>query len=323
VPVGTRPVELELDPVRARLYVANFGSDTVTVVGAFSNTVLTTVPVGANPFGVAVDGLHSTAYVSNAAGDTVSVISTAVNAVLATIDVDQRAPLGIDVDPAGTRVYVANSAAGTLSIIDTATRTVIGRVDPVGRLPIAFGRFLGALGECPTAPLAACDDDDPFTADACAPNAGCEHAGVGGPDGVASGLSALESALRSSLAPDLGGRRALGRLDRLLRDALKQLGMPRATDATTFTPRVTPAGAQARRRLKRVNRTLTQFIRLLERGLRRGTIERDLGWRLLDLARATQQSVRAALGQRAGGLGVAPGPRVGPKPAPPGTGLGL
>jgi YVTN family beta-propeller protein len=60
-------------------YVANKGSDTVTVIDSAANppAVVTTVPVGTIPVGVAVtpDGTH--VYVANLGSNTVSVIDTA------------------------------------------------------------------------------------------------------------------------------------------------------------------------------------------------------------------------------------------------------
>ena len=39
---------------QTRAYVANFGSDTVSVIDTATNTVVATIPVGLNPFGVAI-----------------------------------------------------------------------------------------------------------------------------------------------------------------------------------------------------------------------------------------------------------------------------
>jgi hypothetical protein len=58
-----------------------------------------------------------------------------------------------------------------------------------------------------------------------------------------------------------------------------------------------------RKRLKRIDRALRRIIRTLQKGLRKRTVEPDVGFRLLDLARAAQAATRAALG---GGPAVAP-----------------
>src|SRR5581483_3352861 len=299
VPVGARPLGLAVDAVRSRLYVANYGSDDVSVVGTFSNTVLTTVAVGAKPFGVAADGAHGRVYVTNAASDTVSIIDTGVNAVVGTVSVG-RAPFGVDVDPTGQRVWVANAGGNTLSVLDTAAPAVAATV-PVGRLPIALGRFLAVVGDCPAASLGGCDDADPFTIDTCVPQSGCEHATHGAGDGLFAGLGALADALDASIEPDLGGSKAANLLKQLIDQARGFLGTPLARAADVLTPLDHPGvktSRATRKRLRRVDRALERFIRLVAKGLRRNTLQRDVGWRLLDLARAADQSVHAALGRK-------------------------
>src|SRR5262249_45031946 len=82
VMLGSTPAEAQ-----SFAYVANLGSDTVSVIATATNTVVATVPVGHFPRGVAItpDGTH--AYVANDGSNTVSVIATATNTVVATVPV--------------------------------------------------------------------------------------------------------------------------------------------------------------------------------------------------------------------------------------------
>jgi YVTN family beta-propeller protein len=68
-------------------YIANNGSNTVSVIDTASNAVTATVAVGNEPFGVAVNPAGTRAYVTNISGNNVSVIDTATNAVTATVSV--------------------------------------------------------------------------------------------------------------------------------------------------------------------------------------------------------------------------------------------
>ena len=70
-----------------KVYVANLGSDTISVIDTATNTVTATVNVGFIPVGVAAspDGAH--VYVANNASNNVSVINTATNKVTATVNV--------------------------------------------------------------------------------------------------------------------------------------------------------------------------------------------------------------------------------------------
>ncbi|MCE5213898.1 MAG: DUF11 domain-containing protein [Methanobacterium sp.] len=106
-----------------RVYVANYGSDSVSVINNTNNTVIATIPVGDGPFGVAVSPDGTRAYVANYFSGTVSVIDTTTNTVIATITVGFN-PRGVAVSPDGTKAYVANYGSGTVSVIDTTTNTV-------------------------------------------------------------------------------------------------------------------------------------------------------------------------------------------------------
>jgi YVTN family beta-propeller protein len=116
-------------------YVANSGSNNVSVIDTATNkAVATVVPVGHNPQGIAVtpDGTH--AYVTNISDNTVSVIDTASNTVVATVLVGY-VPQLVAVTPDGKHVYVPNVGSNNVSVIDTAGNTVVATV-PVGGGPV-------------------------------------------------------------------------------------------------------------------------------------------------------------------------------------------
>ena len=116
-------------------YVSNFASDTVSVIDAATNSVVTVdLPPGANPHGVAVNPAGTHVYVANYGNGTVSVIETAGNTVVATFNVG-NSPRGIAVNATGTRVYVANEGDATVSVIDTE----LNKVDPINGLSAPFG----------------------------------------------------------------------------------------------------------------------------------------------------------------------------------------
>jgi YVTN family beta-propeller protein len=90
IPVGEDPADVAVSPDGRRVYVANNGSNTVSVIDTTSNTVAGEptkagegpIPVGLAPEGVAVSPEGKRLYVANAASDTVSVIDTGSNKVL-------------------------------------------------------------------------------------------------------------------------------------------------------------------------------------------------------------------------------------------------
>jgi YVTN family beta-propeller protein len=110
-----------------RAYVANLGSDTVSVVAVDSQTVIATIPVGDDPDGVAATRDGSRVYVANFLSDDVSVIDTGSNAVVATISVSSG-PVGLAVTPDAQKLYVTNRGAGTVSIVSSASNQIVATV---------------------------------------------------------------------------------------------------------------------------------------------------------------------------------------------------
>ncbi|WP_262041035.1 IPT/TIG domain-containing protein [Streptomyces sp. Isolate_219] len=130
IPVGVLPQGITLSPDGARAYVANRGSDTVSVIDTVTDTVTATIPTGAGPsfVGISPDGTRG--YVTVADDGLVSVVDTATNAIVANVPVGEG-PTMAAVTPDGTRVYVTQQAGTTVSVIDAATNTVTDTV-PVG-----------------------------------------------------------------------------------------------------------------------------------------------------------------------------------------------
>ena len=105
---------------QGRAYVANFGSDTVSVIDTSSNTVVATVNVGTQPEAVAVTPDGTKAYVANCGGD-VFVIATSNNTVSTKVVVG-GCPYDVAITPDGTRAYVVpeDNAESSVWAIDTS-----------------------------------------------------------------------------------------------------------------------------------------------------------------------------------------------------------
>jgi uncharacterized protein (TIGR03437 family) len=113
-------------------YVANFGSNNVSVIDTSSNTVIATVMVGSQPQGIAVTPDGASVYVANCGGD-VFVIDTATNKVSTKFPAG-ACPTGVVITPDGTRAYVTLTNANSVAAIDTSTNTVMTKI-PVGDAP--------------------------------------------------------------------------------------------------------------------------------------------------------------------------------------------
>jgi YVTN family beta-propeller protein len=120
-------------PAGTRVFVANPGDQSISVLETATNTVATRVLVG-DVAGVAVHPAGTRVYATLHSGSAVSVIDTATNTVIATVPVG-RGPTGVAVHPDGQKIYVANGDDQSVSVIQTVTNTVIATV-PVGVFPI-------------------------------------------------------------------------------------------------------------------------------------------------------------------------------------------
>ncbi|MBV8099468.1 MAG: beta-propeller fold lactonase family protein [Verrucomicrobia bacterium] len=141
VGVGTRPMGIVVSPNNKTVFVANSGSNSVSVLDASNNyTVKATVSVGANPGYLAISPDGKTLYVScNGSPGSVYAIDTTQSdyPVKATLTAGDT-PAGMAVTPNGKKLYVANEGnqstgiAGTVSVFDTSNGTLKTTLQPEG-----------------------------------------------------------------------------------------------------------------------------------------------------------------------------------------------
>ena len=87
IPVGTQPGDVGVNPNTNTIYIANFGSNSVSVINGTTNTVTAAIPVGSKPAAIGVNPNTNVVYVANNGDNTVSVIKGANNSVTATVSV--------------------------------------------------------------------------------------------------------------------------------------------------------------------------------------------------------------------------------------------
>ena len=129
IPVGNEPTALEL--TSRRLYVANFGDDTVSVLTPSANTPTYTIAVGDGPRDLAVMG--SRVFVANYNSSDITVISDVATAptVVATVTVPGN-PVDVEAGDKELFVISESGAGGMLTVIDE--RTLV----PTLNLPLSF-----------------------------------------------------------------------------------------------------------------------------------------------------------------------------------------
>jgi YVTN family beta-propeller protein len=129
ITVGNTPRGLAVDSNRQRVYVANFGSGSVSVINSHTNTVPATLGGLPGATGLALDTTRNVLWVTNYTTNQVTPIE--INAAATTFT--PRQPVAVGAGPWGTAynpvdgyVYVANSLADTVSVLDAASYAVVG-----------------------------------------------------------------------------------------------------------------------------------------------------------------------------------------------------
>lgn len=118
-------------------YVANFSSDTVSVVDILEGEEITAIPVGRNPYDLDISPDKKYLFVSNFGEDTLSVICIADNREVARVNLNQPPftadqPSGVAVSLDGKFIYVANFDSSNVSIV----RNVEWAWKVIGEIPL-------------------------------------------------------------------------------------------------------------------------------------------------------------------------------------------
>ncbi|TFV58898.1 hypothetical protein E4P42_10400 [Mycobacterium sp. PS03-16] len=162
--VGSSPGALALSPKGDRLYVANAGSGTVSVIrtdtyqriDANPTSSSMDITVGSLPSALQLSPNGDRLYVANRGSGTVSVIDTAT---LKRIDADPgsssldirvgSSPAAMTLSGNGDRLFVANRGSGTVSVINTTTLKRIDADPGSSSLDIRVGSSPAALAVSP------------------------------------------------------------------------------------------------------------------------------------------------------------------------------
>jgi YVTN family beta-propeller protein len=144
IDVGDLPSIVGFDERRGTVYVANYDSNTVSVISGESNKKIKDIHVGEGPSAIGIDFNTDTVYVANARSNTVSVINAVTNepVINATTNEPLKIPVGdgpeaIGVNEETNTIYVANYDSGTVSVISGESYTKIKDIH-VGEGPSAI-----------------------------------------------------------------------------------------------------------------------------------------------------------------------------------------
>ncbi|HEV2800475.1 MAG TPA: YncE family protein [Pyrinomonadaceae bacterium] len=144
ITVGVQPFGIVASPDGEYLYVANYGSNSISVINTDSNVPYYTAGVdGAGPIGVAISPDGTRLYVANFDSSSVSVLNVGSNTTPTVIGKiqfpDGSRPDNVAFSADGSVVYVALWGAAKVAVIDTtsANYQVVQTIN-VGHSPSAF-----------------------------------------------------------------------------------------------------------------------------------------------------------------------------------------
>lgn len=130
-------------PDESKLYVANIGSGSVTVIHRASGRV-TSIPVGPGSEGIDIAPDGKEVWVATRGNHRVTVIDTARDEILSRFDSGGEMPIRVKFSPDGKEVLVSNAESNSVSIFSAANRKLVDRVrvgsTPVGILITPDGR---------------------------------------------------------------------------------------------------------------------------------------------------------------------------------------
>jgi YVTN family beta-propeller protein len=123
IAVGNTPNHLALSSDNSRLYVANYGSKTVSVIDTATRKVIHTISLTAAPRGIAIHPNGQTLYVSVEVSSTLA-IETENFQTIKTIGGYTNCS-ALCLNPTGSRLYVGNRLYAYIQEIETSTNTSI------------------------------------------------------------------------------------------------------------------------------------------------------------------------------------------------------
>ncbi len=130
-------------PDETKLYVANIGSGSVTVIDR-STDIVKSIPTGAGAEGIDVSSDGREVWVSNRGANSVSVINAGKDQVLVTFESGGTMPIRVKFTPDGKQAWVSNARSNSVTVFDAVTRqlldTIVVGAVPVGILMTPDGR---------------------------------------------------------------------------------------------------------------------------------------------------------------------------------------
>jgi len=117
IPARGNPTALVYNSTDNKIYCANKGIDSVTIIDGEGDSTIATVGVGNTPYALAYNPTNNKIYCANQYSDNVTIIDGGSNAVIGTPLVGD-APMALVYNPTNNQIYCANEGSDYVSVID-------------------------------------------------------------------------------------------------------------------------------------------------------------------------------------------------------------
>lgn len=143
--VGALPYAVAVTATGDKIYVSNWGGQSLTVLRASDLGSLATIPVGLHPTALAIDPVRPRLYAANTDDDSVSVVDTTGDRVVTTLSLAPYAgapagssPDSLAVSPDGRWLYVANAGNNDIAVVDLGSSATPAPPRVAGLIPTAW-----------------------------------------------------------------------------------------------------------------------------------------------------------------------------------------
>jgi YVTN family beta-propeller protein len=134
--LANAPDDLTVNPITSTLYVANAGSNTISIIDTKTNRIITNVSTLSVPDAVYFSKTLNNLYVANIGSNTISSLDTITKKVISYTKVGSY-PNFIDASESGKWIFVSNRESQSVSVIDSDNNQVVSNIK-VGSLPFGI-----------------------------------------------------------------------------------------------------------------------------------------------------------------------------------------
>ena len=123
-------------PDERKLYVANIGSGSVTVIDR-TNDEVKSIPTGEGAEGIDATPDGREIWVTNRGANTISVVDTSEDRVIAEFDSGGTMPIRLKFTPDGEQAWVSNARSNSVTVFSVADRKHLATIE-VGAVPVGI-----------------------------------------------------------------------------------------------------------------------------------------------------------------------------------------